>query len=79
MMNDEQQIVLKVAIDTTGKRETVEAIVMRDLDHNFRGRFCVTREDGTEVSFDPVLHDGEPPPGYEPHAMPVVDHRGSGA
>jgi len=63
------------AVTTTGKPEDIYEEIGRLLDHAFRGRFTLRRGDGSPVEFDPVLHDGEPPPGYEPRGMPVVDHR----
>ena len=42
-----------------------------DQDYGLAPRYIKLRT----VQFDPVLADGEPPPNYEPHTMPVVDHR----
>lgn len=76
MTGERQTFAWRVEIDSTGTRESVEGQMMRDLDLGFRGRVRVTRiEDGSPVEFDPVLHDGEAPPGYVPHEQPVVDHR----
>ena len=65
-----------VGIDTTGKRDHVETVVQRELDHRFRGRVQVHRVEFTALTYDPVIDDGHPPKDYTPHAMPVVDHRG---